>query len=213
MRRNPAYCTRLENAAEVFRYRQLNQGANDVSNVITLFADDKGKRPVDAVQHQRQTIQSFLEHLDYAQKCFMDLAQRHDAWVSELRGAARLAANAHAEDTQGRTYSFLRDLENFEEELCEAANLAGRVPANVGWREEQLPAEEQEALRATKPLPVWIAMDGGHFKDANGNYLIKSHYSDTAQLGYYRVLRNVAEGRWLASARSQPSTRPKRVPR
>ena len=127
----------------------------------------------------------------------MGLAQRHDAWVSELRGAARLAANAHAEDTQGRTYSFLRDLEFFEEELCEAEYLAGRVLGNVGWREEQVPVEEQEALRASKPLPVWVAMDGGHFKDANGNYLIESHYSGTAQLGYYRVLRNVAEGSWL----------------
>ena len=91
-----------------------------MTNVINLFADDKGKRPVDVVQDQRKTIQSFLEHLDYAQKYFMGLAQRHDAWASELRGGARLAANAHAEDTQGRTHSFLRDLEIFEEELCEA---------------------------------------------------------------------------------------------
>ena len=168
-----------------------------MTNVINLFADDNAKRSVDAVQHQRQTIQRFLEQLDNAQKFFMDLAQRHDAWVSELRGAARLAANAHAEDTQGRTHSFLRDLEIFEEELCEAEYLAGRLLGNVGWREEQVPVEEQEALRASKPLPIWIAMDGGHFKDANGNYLIESHYSGTAQLGYYRVLQNVAEGSWL----------------
>ena len=103
-----------------------------MTNVINLFADNKAKRSVNAVQHQRQTIQSFLEQLDNAQKYFMGLAQRHDAWVSELRGAARLAANAHAEDTQGRTHSFLRDLEIFEEELCEAG-ISGRSRAGECW--------------------------------------------------------------------------------
>ena len=66
-RRNPA----LQAAGKRhrgFSAPAIESGSNDVTNVINLFADDKGKRSVDAVQHQRQTIQRFLEQLDNAQK-------------------------------------------------------------------------------------------------------------------------------------------------
>ena len=85
-----------------------------MTNVINLFADDKGKRPVDAAQHQRQTIQIFLECLDHARKHIRGLAQRHDVWVSEVTAAAHLATNAppDAEATQGRTVKELRHWRN-----------------------------------------------------------------------------------------------------